>query len=280
MTDLADVDHELCEVAPGVCLRVLRYEPQGGSRGTIVFIHGLGATAERWTQTMRACAAVGFRSLAIDLPGHGFSTKGRLPDFSIPGFLQYLQVARTKLGAQTATLVGTSLGAHLVAAATVADPDRTERIVLVGPIGITPVPEDIRQQLAQNITDTSPAGITAKLYGLLHDPALVTPEWVATECEINNSPGADESFALLAGYVRDRYNHDIVGDALRSAAGDVPCTLIWGAADRMVPPDQAHHILRLLPDHTRLHLIDKAGHAPYFERPAEFNKILLDFLPT
>ena len=56
----------------GVTLRVLE---AGAGTETVVFLHGLGARADRWRLNMPPLATAGFRAFALDFPGHGFSER-------------------------------------------------------------------------------------------------------------------------------------------------------------------------------------------------------------
>ena len=56
-----------------------------------------------------------------------------------------------------------------------------------------------------------------------------------------------------------------------------PTCLIWGNNDTITPPFVAEEFKKLIPN-SELHLIDKCGHAPMMEVPAEFNVILEQFL--
>jgi len=56
-----------------------------------------------------------------------------------------------------------------------------------------------------------------------------------------------------------------------------PTLLIWGKNDIVTPPFVAEEFKKLIPN-SQLHFIDKCGHAPMMEVPAEFNIILEKFL--
>ncbi len=45
----------------------------------------------------------------------------------------------------------------------------------------------------------------------------------------------------------------------------------------MIPPSQSVEAQKLLPRATLVEL-EECGHMPYFEKPVEFNKIVIDFL--
>jgi pimeloyl-ACP methyl ester carboxylesterase len=57
----------------------------------------------------------------------------------------------------------------------------------------------------------------------------------------------------------------------------VPVCLIWGKNDIVTPPEVAVEFNQLLPD-SELNWIDKCGHAPMMEHPAQFNAYLNSFL--
>jgi len=57
----------------------------------------------------------------------------------------------------------------------------------------------------------------------------------------------------------------------------MPSCLIWGKNDIVTPPVVAEEFHSLLPN-SELYWIDKCGHAPMMEHPAEFNKILENWI--
>ena len=71
--------------------------------------------------------------------------------------------------------------------------------------------------------------------------------------------------------------------AIRNNLGDelnkisLPTLLVWGNNDIITPPFVGHEFNRLIPN-SELYFIDKCGHAPMMEVPAEFNVILERFL--
>ena len=61
--------------------------------------------------------------------------------------------------------------------------------------------------------------------------------------------------------------------------GKPPMLLIWGAADRAVPLEVGRKAKGVLGDPPLVE-IQEAAHAPYLEKPEEFNKAVLDFVKT
>jgi pimeloyl-ACP methyl ester carboxylesterase len=250
----------------------------GQGETAIVFLHGVGARADRWLSALRGGAKQGNHCFAIDFPGHGFASKGGGLDHSSPGLARLVIDVVEALGLEQVILVGTSLGGHVAALTTLLRPDLVAGLVLVGPMGIVPVGAETRGVLAEVVQDTSRSGIAKKLRALVHDPDLVTQTWVREEHLVNNSPGAEASFQALATYFRESIDDDVVGDALRRLPAGTPMSLVWGSADRMVPAELAKTVLECLPEATSYTEIADTGHAPYLEDPKRFNAALSAFV--
>jgi pimeloyl-ACP methyl ester carboxylesterase len=104
-----------------------------------------------------------------------------------------------------------------------------------------------------------------------YDPNVATKELVDEVYEIvNNRIKALKIIALAKSAIR----HNL-GEELNDI--QMPTCLIWGQNDTITPPMVAHEFNKLLPN-SELHWIDKCGHAPMMEVPAEFNAILGGFL--
>ena len=57
----------------------------------------------------------------------------------------------------------------------------------------------------------------------------------------------------------------------------IPTMLVVGTEDALASPQVMELIAGKIP-HSRFVKVPGAGHSVYFERPAEFNRLLLDFL--
>jgi pimeloyl-ACP methyl ester carboxylesterase len=67
-----------------------------------------------------------------------------------------------------------------------------------------------------------------------------------------------------------------VHPGLAGAAFDRPVLVVWGEDDRIVPVSVGVAACTALS--AELVRIPRAGHAPYLERPDDFNAALVDFL--
>jgi pimeloyl-ACP methyl ester carboxylesterase len=174
-------------------------------------------------------------------------------------------------------LVGTSFGGATAGTFAARHPDRVRALVLVGSVGLAPMPSETRQRIRDRVGDASVEGVRTKLRTLLIDESLVTDAFVREEHKINSSPGAEEAFEALGAYMAEDVERDIVVDRLAEVGDQVPVLLLWGELDRTFPVSVAEEAAAKIPG-SRLVLIRNAGHAPYYERADAFNGVLTDFL--
>jgi pimeloyl-ACP methyl ester carboxylesterase len=260
--------------ANGIQTRIL---DAGAGDETVVFIHGLGARADRWRRNIEAFAAAGYRCIAFDLPGHGLAQKGGAFPYGVPGYADYLEALLRELGIARAAFVGTSLGGHIAAYLTCRAPRLVLALVLVGATGLVPIGPAVGQAIRENVRDTGREKIAAKLRFVLADPQLVTQELVEEEFRINNSPGAAETFRRLGDYIAAGVDEDCVGDRLAALADRPPTLLVWGEEDQAVPFAIGIKVKSMLGLEMMLS-IPGAAHAPYLERPELFNPQVISFL--
>jgi pimeloyl-ACP methyl ester carboxylesterase len=224
-----------------------------------------------------ALAAAGHHVHAFDLPGHGFASKGGDLDCSVPGYRRFLGDFLDELKIDNATIVGTSLGGHVVASYACEHPDRVRAVVLSGSMGLVPLGAEARTRVEAGANNQTYEGVKGKLGRVIFDPALVSQDFIDEEFRINNSAGSKESFATLGRYIGQKLDDDVVGERLAKLSPSLPTLLLWGAEDKTVPLAVGEQAARLLPG-SRLVVLHKAAHTSYYERAADFNAVLCDFM--
>jgi 2-hydroxy-6-oxonona-2,4-dienedioate hydrolase len=258
----------------GVMTRVLE---AGKGDPPVVLVHGGTARADRWQRNLDPLALAGHRVLAIDLPGHGFATKGGKFDYTVGGYVAFLKAFLDVIEAKHSVLVGTSLGGHIVASLACQSPGSVHSLVLVGSAGFKPPGEEARARLRTDFMNMTREGIRQRLYRLLYDTSLVTDDLIEEEFRINNSFGAREAFERLAQYYGEARDEDAVGGRLGAVCSRIPILLVWGKEDRSIPLAVGETAHAALPG-SRLVVISGAAHAPYLDKPSAFDRILNDFL--
>lgn len=265
----------------GISTRVL--EAGEGDR-TLLFVHGLGARADRWRRNLAPLAAQGYRCIAIDLPGHGLASKGHDIPATVPALADFTAGVVRALELRDVLLVGTSLGGHILgrlAIDALADSAgssglRVRGLMLIGTLGLFPLEPAVAAAIRRSVVETTADAIRRKVAFVLKVHDHISPAWLREEFMMNNSPGARESLQQLGDYLVAQPEADIIGRRLRELNDRLPLAVVWGALDEAVPVKIGHDAHRELglPAPT---LIDGAGHAPYWERDDLFNPLLTAF---
>jgi len=261
---------QLLQYPVGCCGTTTRVLEIGSGGVPLVFLHGVGARADRWRLAMRHFAGRGRHCFAFDFPGHGLAGKPADFNYSVAGYASFTQELLDALGIDDVVLIGTSLGGHVAGEATVRLAPRIKSLVLVGTMGLLPISQATLDTLADNVQNRSRAGIAGKLDRLLVDKTLITDGWIDEEFRINNSPGADQAFTALADYFRTGISADTVADSLRELVHEIPTLLVWGADDVMIPAGLAEPAQAALGGKVPLFMIPRTGHAPYLEAAEDF----------
>jgi len=251
---------------------------EAGHGPAVLFVHGFGARADRWRSTVERFGAKGYRAIAFDLPGHGFASKEANGPCTVPDISSYLLALMDALAIEHAPLVGTSLGAHIVAHAATRAPHRVPGLVLIGALGIVPIAKEVAETIRRNVQVREREQFANKLRFVIHDPAMVTQQLIEEEWRTNTAPGVVEAFVRIGNYLVDGIAGDYVAEKIRNLYGPERVLLIWGADDRAVPAAVGEACREALG--APLILIKNANHVPYWEQPAAFDAAVLPFLAS
>jgi len=234
-----------------------RYIEEGEGH-PIILLHGLFGAMSNWSGVIEH-----------------FKTKAQviiplLPLYSLPllnttvgGLARHVHDFVEKRGYKEPIFIGNSLGGHvgLVYALKYADPGDIKALVLTGSSGL----------FEDSMGGTYPRRgdyeyIRRKTQETFYDPEMTTKELVDELYTIVNS--RDKVVRVLSmSKSAIRYN---LADELHKIT--VPVQLIWGLNDTITPPHVCEQFHSRFPN-SEMHFIDKCGHAPMMERPAEFNAL-------
>ncbi len=123
------------ELPSGARLHVVE---EGDGAPPVVFVHGADGVALSFTETVTAEVARAHRAVALDRPGHGWST---LPPGAVAGVATDVGVIRegmAALGVTRPTVVGHSYGSLVALAWALDRPDEVRALVLLSPVATYP----------------------------------------------------------------------------------------------------------------------------------------------
>jgi pyruvate dehydrogenase E2 component (dihydrolipoamide acetyltransferase) len=202
-------------------------EPAGDP---VVLVHGFGGDKNSWLFVQQPLSET-HTVHALDLPGHGASDKdvgdGSLKTLAdtVLGFLEGLGVRR-------AHLVGHSLGGAVVAAAAQAAPERVASLILLAPVGYTA--EADAEYLRGFAAASSRRELKPLLGRLFADESQVTRQLVDDLLKYKRLDGVSAALHTLLGTLLAGDRQAIDTPALLDG-GNVPVTVVWGDADRILP---------------------------------------------
>ena len=110
----------------------LHYQEFGErANSALVLIHGYTASLFVWNKVAPQLAEAGFRVVAVDLVGFGYSEKPRWFDYSIQSQARMVSRFMNRLGIGRATLVGSSYGGAVAMTIGLDYPEYVEKLVLI-----------------------------------------------------------------------------------------------------------------------------------------------------
>ena len=113
----------------------LEYTEYGGGDRWVVLVHGQLMTRRMHERLARTIAASGVRVVALDLLGHGRSDRpADATAYSTQAFAAQVVGLLDHLGAETAVVGGTSLGANVALEVAVAAPERVAGLLVEMPV--------------------------------------------------------------------------------------------------------------------------------------------------
>lgn len=235
-----------------------------GDATPVVLLHGYSGDMNNWLFNLEPLAAKA-PVIALDLPGHGGSTKD-VGEGSLASLAASVTATLDALGVKQAHLIGHSLGAAVAARLAADDPERAASLTLICPAALpgTEVSEEFLTGVAEarRARDLKPF-----VEMLFADPALVTKDMVEDMIKYKRIDGVDDALAVL----RDRLVSGEDAVAFTADLAKIPAaTIIASKTDRIVgAPDEA-----ALPAGFTVHWIEGSGHMPHLEKAGEVNAIL------
>jgi pimeloyl-ACP methyl ester carboxylesterase len=105
-----------------------------GEGRPIVFLHGLGAQLHHFRHTLFGHFGPGYRLIALDRPGSGYSVRARGATGRLPEQAALVRRFIEKLGLERPLVVGHSLGGAVTLTLAVEHPEAISGIALLGPL--------------------------------------------------------------------------------------------------------------------------------------------------
>jgi pimeloyl-ACP methyl ester carboxylesterase len=246
----------------------------------MILIHGFISSNLVWNETFLSLARAGFRVIAPDLPGYGYSDKPSDGQYTIDAQAYAVVGLMDRLGIDQATIVGASYGGAIAATIALDYPERVTRLVLVGAVTNDQPKKKLLLRLA-----------SVPLLGDVATPLFLGSRWILrkrTE-EVYRRLGypVDERKLEARHHLLETANtHRAMIRTIRRWSADrisreaslisQPTMLVWGEEDTHIPVSDAFRLREAIPN-SRLVVFRRCGHLPPTECPEKFVEVVAGF---
>jgi pimeloyl-ACP methyl ester carboxylesterase len=270
--------------------------PKAGANGrTVLLLHGRNFPSSYWQATIDALTGAGYRVVAPDQIGFNKSSK---PTFD----LHFDQLARNTaalldgLHIDKVSVIGHSTGGMLSVRFARMYPERVDKIVLDGPIGledyrihVPPIPAERLMELEDKVTAESYQAQLLNVYALKLSAEQIAP-YVASRTRVKGSAEYPRWLRAFVNSAQMIWREPVVYE-IPLLPQDV--LFVIGENDRLAPgrdfaPKEVRdemgrnaqnaRALGAKMKQARVEVFEGIGHLPHLEAPERFNDLVLEFL--
>ncbi len=259
----------------------VHYQEVGEAKAPpMILIHGFAASNLVWSKVFLELAAAGFRVIAPDLPGYGYSGKPRELDYTIARQAEIVVSFMEGLGIDRAVLVGSSYGAAIAATIALDQPTMVEKLILVGAVTNNKPTRYLLMRLFSSpiIGDIlSPLVVGSRLLLRLRMKRVYDRHsWVLDERRVDARHLPLRTRGAHRAVIRTVRRWDAERVSRDAHLLAQPTLLIWGDTDREVPLRDGERLHEEILE-SRLVIFRECGHLPQEEYPQGFTKLVSDF---
>jgi 2-hydroxymuconate-semialdehyde hydrolase len=252
------------------------YHDEGQGYPVILF-HGSGPGVSAWANWRLVIPQLSehFRVVAPDMLGFGYTERTDDAVYKMEAWLKHALDILDALQIEKAHVVGNSFGGALAIALAIHAPERINRLVLMGSVGL-----EFELTLGLDKTwgyQPSIENMRKLLDIFAYDRSLVTDELARLRYEASVREGVQESFASMFPSPRQNGINNMASDEKAITNIEHETLIIHGLEDEVIPVSCSERLLRLIPN-SQLHIFRKCGHWTQIEHNQRFNKLVEDFL--
>ena len=259
----------------------VHYQEAGDPKNPVMLlIHGFASSNFVWSKVFLELADAGFRVIAPDLLGYGYSGKPKELDYTIKRQSEMVIDLMRHLEIDRATLCGSSYGGAVAATIALDQPELVEKLILVGAVTNNRPTRYMLMRLFGSpiIGDVlSPLLVgSRRLLRMRMKRVYDRHAWVLDERRVDarhiplRTRGAHRAIIRT---VRRWDAERISRDAHLLAQ---PTLIIWGENDREVSVEDGRRIHEQI-ENSRIVIFRDCGHLPHEEYPEEFTRLVAEF---
>ncbi|MGB0204453.1 MAG: alpha/beta fold hydrolase [Neptuniibacter sp.] len=243
-----------------------------GEGEPLIIMHGLFGTLLNWNNQIKALSN-DYQVIAVDMRNHGKSPHCDDIDYNL--MASDIAELMGHLNISKAHILGHSMGGKAAMQLALSHPELIEKLIIVdiAPVPYTPHHEDVFKGLfAINLENLKSRGEADQTLAEYVDDAAVRA-FLLTNLYRTENKQFGWRMNLQALY--DQYNN--ISAAPEGKPYTKPVLFIKGANSDYMIADYRDAVLRLFPK-SDYKVIKDAGHWPHAEKPAEFTKLIVEYL--
>lgn len=259
----------------------LHYQEAGDPEGPLmILIHGFAASNLVWSKVFLEFAAAGYRVIAPDLPGYGYSGKPRHLDYTIASQAEMIVSFLKRLEIDRAVFLGSSYGAAVAATIALDHAGLVEKLIVVGAVNNNKPTRYLLMRLFGSpiIGDIlSPLLVgSRRLLRLRMKRVYDRHSWVLDERRVDARHLPLRTRGAHRAIIRTVRRWDAERVSRDAHLLTQPTLLLWGDTDREVPLADGERLHEAIAG-SRLMVFRECGHLPHEEYPQAFVRVVLEF---
>ena len=265
----------------------IAYLEEGSGEKVLLFVHGLSSNMEAWGKNI-ASLKEKFTTIAIDLPGYGKSSKNT-DHYSMADYACFINEFIRQKELKNVSLIGHSMGGQVAIHTVLKYPENFERLILIAPAGIeTFSPQEAgvlktsyTAKMVENATEEQIRNnFKMNFYEFPADAEFMVKDRIA----MKGTSDFENYSVIIINNIAAMLDEPVLEDLNKIK---IPVLMIFGKEDALIPNRYFHpnQDLLSLSQTAKKHLpqldvkiIEKAGHFVNFEKAAEVNREIEDFM--
>lgn len=261
--------------------RVHYQEFGDAAKPPIVLIHGYTASVYVWKTAAPMLAEAGFRVIAVDLLGFGYSEKPAWFDYSIQGQARMVSRFMNRLGIGRAVVCGSSYGGAVALNLTLDNPEFVEKLILVDAV----CNDEPKNHPILKLASLPGVGEAITPF-LVDSKRFLKFRMQGTLAKANHSMITDDRIESIRRPLFAADGHRAVlatsrnwhADRLEQDAHLInqPTLIIWGDQDTVIPIKHGYKLHEEILN-SRFVVLKDCGHVPQEEKSEIFTELVSEF---
>ena len=259
----------------------VHYQEAGDPKApALVLIHGFASSTLVWSKVFLKLADAGYRVIALDMLGYGYSAKPRNGEYTIAGQAKLLMRLLDALGIPCAVIIGSSYGGAVAATCALDYPERVEKLVLVGAVSNNrPLAYKLMRVFGSPVVGdvVSPLLIgSRRLLRRRMKRVYDRHSWVLDERRVDARHLPLRAAGTQRAIIRTVRSWDAERISRDAHLIGQPTLLLWGENDIEIPLADGERLHEEISG-SRLIVFLNCGHLPHEEYPESFMNVVIDF---